>query len=42
MLERAPKPELVETKPVKKARKKPALSKAEGASTDQPDLLAAK
>ena len=34
MLERAPKPELVETKPVRKPRKK--------ALAEQPDLLAAK
>jgi excinuclease ABC subunit A len=34
MLDRAPKPELVETTPVKKARRK--------ASAEQPDLLAAK
>jgi excinuclease ABC subunit A len=34
MLERAPKPELVETKAIRKLRKK--------ASADQPDLLAAK
>ena len=34
MLERAPKPELVDTKPAKKARKK--------AAADEPDLLAAK